>query len=192
MKSDHHQLARSWTLWYTDWNSEHNKKDEYESTIKEGCDFSTIEEFWAAYQHIIRPCELSNRGIQTDYHLFKKGIKPLWEDPANRQGGKWSIRCKKPFSSKLWEDLIISLIGEQFNLGNEICGGVVSIRPYNDVIAVWSRTAADKNILEKRIRRVLGFPDSIHMEYKEHNKALQSAAITHVKEDTYHEETTKE
>lgn len=24
-----------------------------------------------------------------DIHLFKKGIKPMWEDPANKKGGKW-------------------------------------------------------------------------------------------------------
>ncbi|CAG8692284.1 14801_t:CDS:2, partial [Racocetra fulgida] len=28
----------------------------------------------------------------SNYHLFKKGIKPMWEDPANEQGGKWVIQ----------------------------------------------------------------------------------------------------
>lgn len=27
----------------------------------------------------------------TDYMLFKKGIRPEWEDPHNRNGGKWVV-----------------------------------------------------------------------------------------------------
>jgi translation initiation factor 4E len=27
----------------------------------------------------------------TDYMLFKKGIRPEWEDPNNRAGGKWVV-----------------------------------------------------------------------------------------------------
>ena len=27
----------------------------------------------------------------TDYMLFRKGIRPEWEDPANRPGGKWVV-----------------------------------------------------------------------------------------------------
>ena len=24
-------------------------------------------------------------------HLFKEGIKPTWEDPQNKSGGKWMV-----------------------------------------------------------------------------------------------------
>ena len=27
----------------------------------------------------------------TDYLIFKKGIRPEWEDPANKEGGKWVV-----------------------------------------------------------------------------------------------------
>ena len=42
----------------------------------------------------------------SDYHLFKKGIKPMWEDDANRWGGKWIVRLKKGLASRYWEDLV--------------------------------------------------------------------------------------
>lgn len=41
-----------------------------------------------------------------DYHLFKTDIKPMWEDPANRKGGKWMIRVRKGIASRYWEDLV--------------------------------------------------------------------------------------
>ena len=31
----------------------------------------------------------------TDYLLFKHGIKPEWEDPKNNDGGKWVITIPK-------------------------------------------------------------------------------------------------
>ena len=35
-----------------------------------------VEQFWALYGHLARPCELTS---SSDYHLFKQGIKPMWE-----------------------------------------------------------------------------------------------------------------
>lgn len=31
----------------------------------------------------------------SDFHLFKKGIDPKWEDPKNAHGGKWTVVVKK-------------------------------------------------------------------------------------------------
>lgn len=30
-----------------------------------------------------------------DYSLFKKGIRPMWEDDANKRGGRWLINLLK-------------------------------------------------------------------------------------------------
>ena len=38
--------------------------------------FATCEQFWKIYALLIRPGELTSH---SDFHLFKKGIKPLWE-----------------------------------------------------------------------------------------------------------------
>ena len=51
--------------------------------------FATCEKFWQIFCHLVRPGELTNH---CDFHLFKKGIKPLWEDEANRYGGKF-LKC---------------------------------------------------------------------------------------------------
>lgn len=40
----------------------------------------------------MKTCDLS---ISSNYHLFKQGIKPMWEDPANKHGGKWSIQLPR-------------------------------------------------------------------------------------------------
>ena len=38
--------------------------------------FLQIEQFWSVYNHMVRPNDLPNTA---DYHMFKKGIKPMWE-----------------------------------------------------------------------------------------------------------------
>jgi len=35
-----------------------------------------VEQFWTYYSHMIRPSDLSGH---CDYHLFKEGIRPMWE-----------------------------------------------------------------------------------------------------------------
>ena len=48
----------------------------------------------------MRPGELTNH---CDFHLFKKGIKPLWEDEANRYGGKFLKRFDFFFTVLDWK-----------------------------------------------------------------------------------------
>jgi translation initiation factor 4E len=78
---------------------------------------------------------------RADYHLFKNSIKPAWEDENNKDVGKWMIRLKKGLASLYWEELIFAMVGEQFDVGNEICGAVISMREKEDVISVWNNTA---------------------------------------------------
>jgi|SRR5579862_4423027 len=33
--------------------------------------------------------------LKSDYALFKKGVRPEWEDAANKEGGKWSFQFKR-------------------------------------------------------------------------------------------------
>jgi len=38
------------------------------------------------------------------------------------------VRLRKGLVSRCWENLILAMLGEQFMVGEEICGAVVSIR----------------------------------------------------------------
>lgn len=62
-----------------------------------------VEGFWGFYSHLLRPKQIF---IHSECHMFRKGVKPMWEDPYNARGGKWSIRIKKQYSSHLWENLV--------------------------------------------------------------------------------------
>lgn len=44
--------------------------------------------------------------FNSDLHLFRLGVKPVWEDEANERGGKWMVRLRKGIVSRLWEHLV--------------------------------------------------------------------------------------
>jgi len=102
LKAGLHPLRRKLVLWYTR-RTPGARSQSYEDNIKKIIDFSTVESFWVCYCHLARPSSLPS---PTDLHLFKDGIRPLWEDPANLNGGKWIIRFKKAVSGRFWEDLV--------------------------------------------------------------------------------------
>ena len=81
--------------------------------------------------------------------MFKDGIFPIWEDPQNKAGGKWTIRLKKGIASRYWEDILLAMIGEQFDVGSEICGAVLSVRMNEDLISVWNKTADNQEAVNK-------------------------------------------
>lgn len=114
-------------------------------------------------------------GCVTDYHLFREGITPTWEDARNKNGGKWIMRLRKTdgLSSLYWEELLLAIIGEQFDdLTNHICGAVVSIRANDDIISLWNADASDQeatNKIRDTIREKLELPTFITLEYKRHS-----------------------
>ena len=63
----------------------------YENSIKNISTVQSVEQFWSTYNYLKRPNDLSST---TDYHFFRDGIKPTWEDPKNAKGGKWIVSDK--------------------------------------------------------------------------------------------------
>ena len=94
---------------------------------------------------------------------------PLWEDPENCEGGRVTLtltgRELLPF---LWETLVcfcldsdqvveltylqlLTTIGEQFNVGREICGISVTYKSNRDqaVLCVWNKTATFTRVISQ-------------------------------------------
>ncbi|CAI5720529.1 unnamed protein product [Hyaloperonospora brassicae] len=166
-------IQNTYSFWYIKRNTGNKAVSEsYEKSIKGLGNFKTVQDFWKIYNHLVRPNDLPNT---MDYHLFKTGIKPMWEDPANRRGGKWMVRLRKGIASRYWEDLVLAIVGEQFDVGNEICGAVISVRYNEDIISLWNRNA-DNNEACHRIRdtmrKVLNLPQFVALEYKRHDTSL--------------------
>ena len=128
--SSPHPLQNSWTLWE---HKQLQKNEEWKNSMREICEFSTVEEFWRFWSFVPRPSEVLYDGASRKevegrtidaFSVFKKGIKPEWEDEANRNGSE--LTCRKSMNLDVldtyWENLVLGLIGEVIDENDEICG----------------------------------------------------------------------
>ncbi|XP_069725425.1 eukaryotic translation initiation factor 4E type 1B isoform X1 [Phaenicophaeus curvirostris] len=81
-------LQNRWALWF--FKNEKNRL--WQANLRLVTKFSTVEDFWALYDHIKPASKLS---CGCDYSLFKDGIEPMWEDSQNMRGGRWLITLAK-------------------------------------------------------------------------------------------------
>lgn len=76
-----HKLQYAYALWYSKRNpGKMLNIHSYDQNLKLIGRFASVEQFWGLYSHLIRPSELM---AHTDFHLFKVGIKPMWEVSKN-------------------------------------------------------------------------------------------------------------
>mmetsp|Transcript_24239 Transcript_24239/g.76263 ORF Transcript_24239/g.76263 Transcript_24239/m.76263 type:complete len:201 (+) Transcript_24239:80-682(+) len=89
--SKKHPLEHAWTLWFDNPNGR-SKQSTWGQTLRTVYTFSTVEDFWCLYNNIVPPSRLPHGA---DFHLFKEGIEPKWEDAKCAQGGKWNVPVPK-------------------------------------------------------------------------------------------------
>eukprot|EP01063_Lacrimia_lanifica_P026740 TRINITY_DN3653_c0_g1_i1.p2 TRINITY_DN3653_c0_g1~~TRINITY_DN3653_c0_g1_i1.p2 ORF type:complete len:181 (+),score=79.29 TRINITY_DN3653_c0_g1_i1:54-596(+) len=180
MSDKKHPLEHKWTMWY---DSRKTAVDtgRWEDNLQKVSDFAAVEDFWSIYNHIKRPNALE---YGANYHVFKSGIKPMWEDEANKVGGRFILSGTKKDSDRLndmWELLLLSMIGEYLEdevtplaggVGH-VTGAVLGRRKAGTKIAVWCRDSkADEALkqLESRLRSVLRLPADVNVTWEPHNK----------------------
>lgn len=143
--------------------------------------------------------------MKSDYHLFKKGIRPEWEDTQNKHGGKWAFQYKEKRNvpiDDLWLHVMLAAIGETLEEENdgEVMGVVVNVRKGFYRIGLWTRTVGrpvpggpegdvaggkgrsperGKEILMslgRRFKEVLQLKDDEKVEFSGHTDSAQSGS----------------
>lgn len=177
-----------------------SKAEAFTDAVKKIGTVRNVEEFWTMYDYvslrlliaficclaayirpmfyllgqIIRPDQLP---VTTDYHFFREGIAPTWEDPQNAHGGKWTFRLPKKgiLASRLWEEIVLALVGGQFSgvPDGEVCGAVISVRERTNVLAIWTKSGKNQQMINKvgqALRRILSLPTNAFsmMYYQTH------------------------
>ncbi|KAG0285767.1 hypothetical protein BGZ96_010035 [Linnemannia gamsii] len=160
--ADKHPLQHPWTLYYdttAGYNRQGSSLHIYENGLRDMGTFTTVELFARYFNWIEKPHKIEN---SANYHLFKDGIKPMWEDPANASGGRWivTLLTKNPaLLDRCWMELAYALVGEQLDLGDDICGAVLSRRTKADRLAVWVRDKDNVDAINGIGKRLIKFLD---------------------------------
>lgn len=169
-KEDDSQWPLKYT-WIMHYRPPTSKNSDYEKSTKPLCRIHTAQAFWTVYSHLKRPSALPT---VSDYHFFREGIRPVWEDEENKRGGKWIMRLKKGVADRYWEDLLLALVGDQFaEAGEEVCGAVVSVRSGEDVFSIWTKNDGGRNVkIRETIKRVLSLPADTVLAWKSHDDSI--------------------
>ena len=150
-------------------------KSEYENQIKKIAEFETIEDFWAIFQHLRKP-DSCRPGIE--FQLFRYGVKPIWEDDNNKNGGKVTIKLRKDFTTIIWEEMIFALIGDVLpnEVKEQINGIVVTSRKDFNTLQIWIKSCEKKtnDNIENCIRDLLQIPPEVTLEFKQFFKNNKS------------------
>jgi hypothetical protein len=172
-----HALGHDWTMWYDTTSQNHSKpttNEGWQSNVKKIANFSTVEDFWKLYNNLPEPSRLTP---SSNYHLFKAGVMPAWEDPMNDNGGKWTIELQRgdnELLNSIWLNALLAMVGEAFEDPEEICGCVVSLRGKRNRMSLWTKTAHNESV-QKRVGRqfkeFLELPSRQKIGYQEHNAA---------------------
>ncbi|EXJ84259.1 hypothetical protein A1O3_04926 [Capronia epimyces CBS 606.96] len=86
-----------WSLWH----SKPDDKDEYLlKTLVE--DVADIGAFYRIFNNV----PWNDLKQKDSLHIFRAGVKPLWEDAENQNGGRWLIRVRPENNRavRMWEE----------------------------------------------------------------------------------------
>lgn len=168
-----HPLNTKWTLWYTKPASP-DAKESWSDLLRPVITFGTVEEFWGIFNSIPTAKDLPLKG---DYHLFREGIKPEWEDRANSEGGKWTHQFQRNDNvdiNDIWLRGLLALIGETIQDDEDEVNGIVfNNRKFGYRVGLWTKSCVKKNLFEigERFKKVLKLKDEDNIDFFAHKHA---------------------
>jgi translation initiation factor 4E len=169
-----HPLQCAWTFYYFERPPPNAQEEAYEDSIHKIGKFSTCEQFWSFYSHLVRPDQLTHA---ISLHLFRNDSRAMWEDAENCHGGSFRLRFPKGQIIFIWEKLILNMIGEQ--LPSDIIGAVVSPRPKMDMLHLWHQRGSDEALrmqIVTDLQRVLDLPIRSKIDYTPFDEMLTNPA----------------
>ena len=135
------KLNTNWIMWYHNPNDSNWEMSSYYKVLE----IRTIENFWEACQ------VMKEDHIQSGmFFLMREGVNPVWEDSFNIDGGCWSFRVSKKDVAKMWQELLIIVLGEQLmvdsNHSNTINGLSLSPKRSFCLIKIWNNSTQLQDI----------------------------------------------
>jgi len=122
------ELRDTWVLWEQVVQDKDNAKDaRYADTTRQVATFRTVQDFWKIWNGLPQPSELlENKRIMREspsgppvaidaIMIFREGISPEWEHPANANGGHFQIQLKPTTGAgqidEYWNNIVLAIIG---------------------------------------------------------------------------------
>jgi len=135
-----HPLSDKWCLWAhlphdIDWSLNSYKAIYTMGTVEE-----TIAITESMPDILVKNCML---------FIMRKGVKPTWEDPVNRNGGCFSYKVSNKCVYDVWKELTYVLLGGSISKSNSFvsCVTGITISPKKNfcIIKIWMTNCVNQN-----------------------------------------------
>jgi hypothetical protein len=81
--------------------------------------------------------------------IMRDGIKPIWEDPKNRNGGCFSYKISNKDVHNVWKELTYVMVGntisKQTSFVNSVSGITISPKKNFCIIKLWMSNCLNQN-----------------------------------------------
>ena len=124
-------LQGTWSVWKSKWRGD--------PKLTHLSDFDTFEGFLQS----VGSTPSSSLTDKHYLHIFRQGIRPMWEDPQNASGGHFKLMATTPeASTALWQALLLNMLFDQLP-GAAKCNGasIVVHNIGNNIVKLWLGTA---------------------------------------------------
>lgn len=139
-KETFNPLSNNWTLWA---HLPHNTDWTLTSYIPVST-FTSVEETIGVTE-TLPPVLVENCML----FMMKEGVKPIWEDQNNRNGGSFSYKVTNKNVFKVWKELTYVVVGgtisKQSNFVNCVTGITISPKKSFCIIKIWMSDCNNQN-----------------------------------------------
>jgi translation initiation factor 4E len=166
-------LRHKWSLMLTPAKPVEEKATaaDYMSELNEFALVNSVPEFCEAWNR----CHLEGRKPYSKIVVFKKGIKPVWEDPDNKKGGRFVIRGATMEETLSMFIVIVTrlMTGRLQSDYNDLCGAVLQAKGSDQLwIQVWNKDAGDADQIN-RVKIFLNRLTTRTIAYQVHDLSLK-------------------
>ena len=155
-----HYLSDKWTLWAhlphdIDWSLKSYKVIAHIESIEQGIAINDL-----IPDKMVKNCML---------FVMRDGISPIWEDPANVNGGCFSYKIANKHVHEAWNTLFYSILGESASKNKKYVDNMngITISPKKNfcILKIWMKSCEYQNANELVISK---FGDDACI-FKRHN-----------------------
>lgn len=141
-----HSALQRWTLWTDKWKMVHGSPVLETYWQIGSLDAATFREF------IQMACKITDSlEPNTGLHLCLEGIRPLYTDTANRQGGHFAIRLSQgeflAVASGVWRSLAEAIVLGTLPHAEHITGVKIVSKPQSAAVQLWVRDSKAKDAI---------------------------------------------
>ena len=138
-----------WTVWYDKNNTittDMKKKKNLLYILHE--DVADIATFYRVYNNY--PWDKVR--VRDSVHIFRQGVKPVWEDLQNQNGGCWQFRVPKSKAQAVFHELVILCMANEFQA---VLEKGLFFFSFNGCLFAWVANYGFQNMTTSLVSRLL-------------------------------------